>query len=514
MKWALALLCLILLAPLALVDVPPLLDYPNHLARATVLALGASDPVLSRMYASHWAVIPNLGTDLVLPPLVRVLPVHLAGRIVVSIALLLPVLGTVAYSRATFRVNAAWPLASALVAYNAALLLGFLNFVAAIGIALLLAAAWIAWRDRHARRVVALAAIGTVALFFCHLMGLLFFYVLIAGHELERLWSHRLRAAPAAVRFAALAALVVAPLGLYLLSPLAPLADETEFSSLADKADQLVLPFANYILPLDIATACLVGAFLLACIAKRCCRVTPGSGVVLLLTALLFLAAPWSFKGTYFLDTRFVIMLGFLLFGAVLPTGLPRTAEVSAVAAVAMLFAVRMAVVAFAWIGHRHDVADLRAVTATIGPGARVFIASAPPEQVPRYWRNAPLSRQLSFGIRLDHHLPALLLVEHRAYWPFLFDNPSQQPVETLLPYRELAKRTDAIADSRALAVPGKVDLCGFDYVLLLEAGGEPDLAHFATDRLLLVAQSDFAAVFRIRPAACALLSHSGATQQ
>ena len=88
MKWVLALLCVILLAPLALVDVPPLLDYPNHLARAVVLAQGASDPALSRMYAAHWGIIPNLGTDLVLPPLLHVLPVHLAGRMVVGLSLI------------------------------------------------------------------------------------------------------------------------------------------------------------------------------------------------------------------------------------------------------------------------------------------------------------------------------------------------------------------------------------------------------------------------------------------
>ncbi len=140
MKWALIAVCAILLAPLAVVDVPPLLDYPNHLARAVVLAFGDSDPDLSRIYAAHWTIIPNLGLDLVLPPLMQVLPIHLAGRIVLGIAILLPVIGTVAYSRATFRTASAWPLASGLVAYNATLLLGFINFTAAIGIAFLLAA--------------------------------------------------------------------------------------------------------------------------------------------------------------------------------------------------------------------------------------------------------------------------------------------------------------------------------------------------------------------------------------
>ena len=87
MKWALALLCLILLVPLTLVDVPPLLDYPNHLARAVVLASAETDPILSSMYTPRWAIIPDLGIDLVLPPLLHVLPTHLAGRIVVGLGL-------------------------------------------------------------------------------------------------------------------------------------------------------------------------------------------------------------------------------------------------------------------------------------------------------------------------------------------------------------------------------------------------------------------------------------------
>ena len=221
------------------------------------------------MYAARWAIIPNLGTDLVLPPLLHLLPVHLAGRIVVGITILLPVIGTIAYSRAVFGRCSLWPLASGLVAYNATLLLGFLNFVAAIGLALLLAAAWIAWRDRYPLRIVVLAPVGCVALFFCHLMGLLFFYVLISGYELQWLWPpSQPRCRQCAARSPRSLPLIFVPFGPLPALAACPLSDATEFSSLADKARQLVLPFANYVLPLDIATACLVGAFLLACIAK------------------------------------------------------------------------------------------------------------------------------------------------------------------------------------------------------------------------------------------------------
>jgi hypothetical protein len=164
------------------------------------------------------------------------------------------------------------------------------------------------------------------------------------------------------------------------------------------------------------------------------------------------------------------------------------------------LFVTRMGVVSYAWREHQRDVTDLRAVIASVPPGARVMATEVTPADAPEYWRHAPLSRMLSVGLELDTHLPALLLIERRAYWPFLFDNPSQQPVETLAPYRTLAEHADVVTNHRTLAV-----LCGYDHLLLLDAGGEPDLAHFADDRLALVAQRDIAALFRVKQNACLL---------
>jgi hypothetical protein len=213
-------------------------------------------------------------------------------------------------------------------------------------------------------------------------------------------------------------------------------------------------------------------------------------------------AAPWGCKGTYFFDTRFIIMLGFLLFGALLPSGLPRFVNVGAVAAFTLLFLLRMTVLGYAWHETRHDLAELRAVIAPVQPGSRVLLVDVTHRDAPRYWHNVPLDRQLSFGFDLDTHLPALLLIERRAYWPYLFDNPSQQPIETRQPYRALAERAPSIANYRKLAVRGQVDLCGYGYVLLLNAGGAPNLA-LAPKRLALVASSDIAALFRVRRGAC-----------
>ncbi|MGC8528370.1 hypothetical protein, partial [Acidiphilium sp.] len=48
---ALGALVLLLLAPLVLNGFPPVLDYPNHLARLFILARAGTAPVLDRIYA-------------------------------------------------------------------------------------------------------------------------------------------------------------------------------------------------------------------------------------------------------------------------------------------------------------------------------------------------------------------------------------------------------------------------------------------------------------------------------
>ena len=137
---------------------PPLLDYPNHLARFVLLAAGPDDPTLGPIFTPHWAIIPNLATDVIGPPLLRLLPVHIAGRCLLGGILLLNLAGVLALHRALFGRRSFWPLASGLVAYNCGFLLGFLNWQIGSGLAMLFAAAWLTWRER--RPVATIAAAG------------------------------------------------------------------------------------------------------------------------------------------------------------------------------------------------------------------------------------------------------------------------------------------------------------------------------------------------------------------
>ena len=279
---ALAGLCAVLLAPLLVVDVPPLLDYPNHLARAFVLASLPGDTILARFYAPHWSIIPNLALDLIAPPLIHVLPVHVVGRLLIAAAVLLPVLGTVAYNTALG--GRWWSLGVGLVAYNSCLLYGFLNFMISLGLALLLAAGWLRWREDHPGRAITLAVIGAPVLFACHLMGLVFFGLLIGGAELFRLYQTRNVDLSRAVLTRGLVLLLVfaAPLVLYAVSDLRHLGGDAAFLPFGEKLLQLVTTFVNYDWALDVMTAGVGDRA--ACSCACCCD---GAGCPVLP------AAPW-----------------------------------------------------------------------------------------------------------------------------------------------------------------------------------------------------------------------------
>ncbi len=133
-----------------------------------------------------------------------------------------------------------------------------------------------------------------------------------------------------------------------------------------------------------------------------------------------------------------------------------------------------MAVLTAAWSAHRADLADLRAALAPVRPGQAIYVVLARPDDPAAYRANAPLSRHLSDGGYTGSHLGALALIEHRAWWPYEFDNASQQPIRTLEPYQSMAQRVGDLPGQDGLA---SADLCGWDVVLVLQADGAAPLS-------------------------------------
>jgi hypothetical protein len=517
----LAVLSAALLAPLLITDVPPVLDYPNHLARLVLLAAGAHDNVLGPIFTPAWTIIPDLAGDVIGQLLLHILPVHTAGRCLLAGILLLNLAGVLALHRAYFGRRSFWPLGSGYVAYNCTFLLGFLNWQIASGMAMLFAAGWLTWRERRPAATIISGMAAAVLLFFCHLMGLVFFAVLIVSAEARAMRDFRAGLG----RCAGLLAVLAGPIVLATLAAVHDAPAAAQWPRLDVKLVNAASPVINYLFPLDMISALFIYGGIALGVAVGWLIVSPRAIAAAVVLPVAYFALPFDLASASFLDMRFAVMFGFLLFAAVdLKSGRVTSGEVAtgpvpranprgyriAAAVGASLFAVRMTILAGVWTEQRRDVAELRAVIAAVPPGAKVFFTNVPQEEAPAYWDTGPRSRRLSNGLRADYHLPALLLIERGAFWPVLFANPAQQPIRLQPAYATLARQAHEIpSHARLVADPDSAlpMLCHFDYVLMLEAGADSDLEDFISRCLILQSRSDFAALFRVMrdSPACAL---------
>lgn len=498
------LILMVLLAPFFVVDVPAALDYPNHLARFYILA-HPNDPVLSRIYAAHWSPLPNIGVDLIGAALLRVLPVHVAGRILLALSLVSPLAGTVVYARAAFGRWTWCSLGAGVVAFNGAFFFGSMNFLFSLGVALAGAAAWRVLRRRRDPAPAALAGvvIGLVA-YLCHLLGFAFFALLIVAQEAEALLAlrgdGRLRR-DHVIRTAVILAAALGPsVALYVFTHRSLQRGDLVFWDWPRKLVEWAKPFVIY----DFWLTCLTAAVLLVVGAevRRRAQRASGVGLTLATLAVLFVVAPYAVGGGADLESRFPVMAAFLVFGGLDPQLSLRQARAVAAALVALGVG-RSADVAFNWRGHAGDLGELRAALASVGPGSKVLLALTGFQDQLREGRG----RVLQGVSRVDEHMAALVALERHAFWPLLFADPGQQPVVVLPPY-------DQISSGALSNAPVWQDLAGapskafrlhfpymtdwrrrFDYVLVL---GPPPPPENPPSALSLVRAGSEASLYRI----------------
>jgi len=248
----------LLLLPVWSVMFPPLLDYPNHLARAFVLAhLNDSQFSFSQFYRSDWGAYPYLGMDASLAVLGRLFPIETAGRVYLSLCLLALPAGTWFFLRQAQPESEAASLWGLLIACNVFFLEGFLNFDLSLAVGFFALGLWLRWlaKPEIARWIAALFAF--TALYFTHLLGFGIAGLIVAAHlALSRKPFHDW------VRGAALA---LPGLGFYLHSSRVGLtAGKIVFHGWDDKIDSLGMILHGYWPWLDWVSLGALGLWFLA----------------------------------------------------------------------------------------------------------------------------------------------------------------------------------------------------------------------------------------------------------
>jgi hypothetical protein len=492
-----------LCAPLLIVGMPPLTDLPNHMVRMMLLAGQLGGSAVASHYRVHWVFVPNLGMDLLVPPLLHVMSANAAAKLLVAFIVVGWMGGLGLLGRALHGRWSPWFLTAAFTAWNGGLLGGLINFCLSTMLAFWAAGAWLLLRQRatSARGLAGLASLALplgFVLFVAHLFGAFVFASFLGADALVRAW--RARAAPHRLAAALLPPLPAAIMlaFLYLATKVLTVGGATYHESLGLLLHSISAAWFSYPVLLGAFTGLVLIAVLLRAASAGGVAVAPAGVLVLLGAIVLGFAMPFEEHGLRYINVRFQILAGVLLSVVFMPWFRRHVAARIATLALATLLVARMAVMLIAWSRAGAYLDDVRWVLDQVPPRARigeVRLRDVPPGLSP--WL-------IDLTWAADYNFPVYIAAISNRFVPALFDSPGQQPLEAL----PAEAATEAAMETIRGAVVGEGDhapigpaLRAFDEIIAAGAWADAP-ATMLGGRLVRVAARPGIALYRVVPSA------------
>ena len=339
--WAWAGLCLAAALPLLFLNLLPLTDFGGHLGRFTVQLDGGRSAELRQWYSFHWALVPNLGTDLLMQALGPYLGLEpTLGAIVKAIAPL-QVAGFIALARVAHGRVPPTALFALPLAYSYAFHFGFLNFTLSTALATCALALWLHLGNRRRDRLRwALFVPIAAALWVTHLAGWACFCVLAGGIELMREDPDAAPGRPVHLARCALRlSCLLSPLLLMALWPSGGGSGTTaEFFNLIQKAGLVLQVYRDRWAVWDIGSALLTLVLLIWFYRSSAFARHNGLALGALILGGLYLLVPHVLFGSWSADMRLVPMVLAMALIAVRPGEKASARLVGGLTVVALVF--------------------------------------------------------------------------------------------------------------------------------------------------------------------------------
>jgi hypothetical protein len=506
--------CLVTAVPILIFTLPPVMDFPNHLARIWLLGGGMQTPPLSAIYeARWWQASTNVAVDFFGTVLMRAAGLTATTKILLALMLIGPPFAAAYLNRAIFGRFHVWQLAGVMLVWCTTAVEGFLSFQ--IGLAAALLCASLPVLDRlNASRLSAIVLIAA-ALLLIHPFAVVFFGALICAIVIgETLPPLRSLAGRQGLHIVGLAAACMVPLALLFLFAPAPPGSHNpgthivHWEPLAEtfSPKHLALlyfsPFISYRVALDLVFGLALAALVIW--AVRTDRLRVHAGLLAIAVAFLVTAPflPTNIGDGGALPVRFVIMAALMLLaGSQLNLEGRRTAIVVPLI-IATVALARVGAIAWIWNERSDDVQQLERATAALPTGSPVLVLR-------EKWSDTskvPVGRLVAACpgavCSAERHFGSLAVVWRHVFIPTLFAVPGQHPLGVRQPWARKAVYSSGIpyADEIGMANARLRDpyLAGwrnrFDYVLVLDA----DLRHTPLPGVQLVSDTGFARVYRV----------------
>lgn len=353
-----------LLVPIWMVDYPGMVDYPNHLVRCFILAHYHNNPLWPQRFILDLHPTPNLAIELIVVPLLRLLPLLVCGKIFLSIAAALYAAGCSAVGRAVAGRPNWLALACAFTFYSSPLLFGYVNYVFGLGVFLCAFAYWLHVRNAMTPVRFLLCCLLGMAAFFAHLSSVAILGAAcctVALFEFAR--KRKIRAPVIQLAWLACPAIFMA---VFMKS--SGHVGTIVWSSPYKKLIHLFAPVRSYNTMVDVAAIAVLLVCAVALLKGSRIHLVAAAGAALF---LLYAITPAGMLTTWDVDTRYVIP-GYLLLALSIQPRRGRWQKAAMAAALAVM-AIHTASVAANWLTIDRRSEQVLAMGKILPPEARVF---------------------------------------------------------------------------------------------------------------------------------------------
>ena len=405
-RWLLVLVVLATTLPLLYPAVPPLVDLPGHIGRYRVELDGGHSAYLQRYFGFHWAVMGNLGLDVLILPLAPLVGLEPAVKLLV---LLIPPLTAAGYLWVAREVHGRVPPTAFFAlpfVYSFPLLFGFANFALSVALAFLAVGLWLRLGRLGRRRSRTLLFVPiSFMIFFCHTYGLgvlglmCFSAEVVSAHGRGRNWAR------AVLEGALRVSVLVLPLFVMLLWPSGSPGSETNgWFDWDAKWTGIYGVLRDRWGPFDVSSLELCAVMFVFALISPKLRLAPKLALAAAVLSLCFVLLPRYIMGSAYADIR---LLPCLFAVMLLAIGLGSAADArfgSVLAAFGLLFfAVRLAgtTVSLTWAANDQQ-AKLEAMD-FIPRGARVASFFGLPYAEP-------------WALQRDSHLGGLVIARREGF--------------------------------------------------------------------------------------------------
>ena len=311
----------VLCVPITQSVMPPLTDYPNHLARAYIAQHIDYNVALQSFYAFEWRALTNIGFDIGMYLLYPLLDdIYLAGQTLNALYIALLISGAMVLHRTWSGHWSYTPLLVSLVAYNGCFLAGFISFCLGVALTLWAASGWFALRGHSMWLRLAYGTTACLALYLCHLFAFGTFGLLVGCAAVQRV-AESLRASQkpnVSQRRDALAVLgctlcmAIPTVSLhYVTSP--PLSASESVHYQWAHLEFLSWPVFSPLLFAQLLGLLLVVGIGVVVLLHSAYRVIEHSQLMLCVLLGLWLVCPSTLWDTHYVQVRFLIILAVVL---------------------------------------------------------------------------------------------------------------------------------------------------------------------------------------------------------